>query len=247
MDLQLTDKVFIVTGGTDGLGLAAAQALLAEGARVLVTGRSAGKADELRASLGGAADRLARLEGDNADEGLPSRLRDAVLDRWGRLDGMLVSVGGPPPGRALATDDGTWRDAFDSVFLGTVRLVRELAPHVADGGAIALLLAISAKEASPTIPISNGLRPGLAMLVKSFAGELGPRAVRINALLPNLFATDRTRKLLGNEPPPVDGIALRRMGEPAELGRMAAVLLSPVASYVTGAAISIDGGQLKSL
>jgi 3-oxoacyl-[acyl-carrier protein] reductase len=247
MDLHLTDKVFIVTGGTDGLGLATAQALLAEGAKVLVSGRSQGKVAEVRASLGAAADRIAYLEGDNADAALPVKLRDAVLDRWGRLDGMLVSVGGPPPGKALATDDDTWRNAFDSVFLGAVRLVRDLAPHIADGGAIALLLAISAKEASLTVPISNGLRPGLAMLVKSFAEELGPRVIRINALLPNLFATDRMKKLFEGKEPPVDNIALRRMGEPAELGRMAAVLLSPVASYVTGASISIDGGQLKSL
>ena len=247
MDLQLTEKVFIITGGTGGLGLATAQALLAEGAKVLVTGRAESKFVEVRANLGAAADRIAFLRGDNADVGLPAKLRDAVLDRWGRIDGMLVSVGGPPPGRALATDDHAWRDAFDSVFLGAVRLVRDLAPHIADGGAIALVLAISAKEASLTIPISNGLRPGLAMLVKSFAEELGPRAIRINALLPNLFATDRVKKLFGDKGPPVDNIALRRMGEPAELGRMAAVLLSPVASYVTGAAISIDGGQLRSL
>lgn len=85
------------------------------------------------------------------------------------------------------------------------------------------------------------------MLVKSFAEELGPRGIRINALLPNLFTTDRIKRLFEDRAPPVDNIALRRIGEPAEFGRMAAVLLSPIASYVTGATISIDGGQLKSL
>ena len=247
MNLELADKVFIVTGGTDGLGLATTRALLAEGAKVLVTGRSEGKVEAVRADLGMAVERFGYVQGDNADAELPVRLRDAVLARWGRLDGLLVSVGGPPPGQALATGDGAWRNAFDSVFLGAVRLVRDLSPHIGDGGAIALVLAISAKEASLAFPISNGLRPGLAMLVKSFAEELGPRAIRINALLPNLFATGRMKKLFEGNAPPVDNIALRRMGEPAEFGRMAAVLLSPVASYVTGAAISIDGGQLKSL
>ena len=246
MDLELSGKAFIVTGGTNGLGLATAQALLAENANVLVSSLSEGKLADLRASRRG-GDRVAFLQGDNADPALPDRLREEVLDRWGRLDGMLISVGGPPPGKALATDDGAWRDSFESVFLGTVRLVRELAPAMADGSAIALILAISAKEASSDIPISNGLRPGLAMLVKSFAEELGPRSIRINALLPNLFATDRTKRVLDGRDPPVENIALKRMGEPAELGRMATVLLSPVASYVTGAAISIDGGQLKSL
>ena len=247
MDLDLAGKAFIVTGGTDGLGLAAARALLDEGASVLVSARSEGKFADLRAALGDQADRIGYLQGDNADAGLPERLRAAVLDRWERLDGLLVSVGGPPPGKALTTDDGAWRDAFESVFLGAVRLVRDLSPAMADGGAIALVLAISAKEASLTLPISNGLRPGLAMLVKSFADELGSRGIRVNALLPNLFATDRMRRLLDGGEPPVASIALKRMGEPAELGRMAAVLLSPIASYVTGAAISIDGGQLKSL
>ena len=247
MDLDLAGKAFIVTGGTDGLGLATARALLAEGANVLVSGRSEGRFADLRTVLGDEADRVSYLEGDNADPGLPDRLRGAVLDRWGHLDGLLVSVGGPPPGRALTTDDDAWRAAFESVFLGAVRLVRDLSPAMEDGGAIALLLAISAKEASLALPISNGLRPGLAMLVKSFAEELGPRGIRINALLPNLFATDRIKRLLGDGAPPVDHIALRRIGQPAELGRMATVLLSPVASYVTGAAISIDGGQLKSL
>jgi 3-oxoacyl-[acyl-carrier protein] reductase len=247
MDLKIADKAYIVTGGTDGLGLATARALLDEGANVLVTGRSEGKFPELQRSLGGQAQRVAYYQGDNADPALPEHLRSVVFDRWGRLDGMLVSVGGPPATKVLETDDATWRDAFDSVFLGAVRLMRDLSPVISDGGAIALILAISAKEASLTLPISNGLRPGLAMLAKSFAEELGPRGIRVNALLPNLFATDRMKRLIGDGKPPVDGIALRRMGQPDELGRMAAVLLSPVASYVTGAAISVDGGQLKSL
>ena len=247
MNLELTGKVFIVTGGTDGLGFATARALLAEGAKVLVSGRSEGKFADLRAALGEEAGRIAYLQGDNADATLPDQLRTAVFDRWGRFDGMLVSVGGPSPGKALATDDGAWRDAFESVFLGAVRLVRDLSQAMADGSAIALILAISAKETSLTLPISNGLRPGLAMLVKSFAAELGPRNIRINALLPNLFATDRMKRMLDGREPPVENIALKRIGDPDELGRMATVLLSPVASYVTGAAISIDGGQLKSL
>lgn len=145
MDLELAGKAFIVTGGTNGLGLAAAHALLAEGANVLVSGRSEGKLASLRAASGENADRVVYLEGDNAGAGLPDQLRTALLGRWGRFDGMLVSVGGPPPGKALATDDAAWRDSFESVFLGAIRIVRDLSPAMADGGAIALVLAISAK------------------------------------------------------------------------------------------------------
>jgi 3-oxoacyl-[acyl-carrier protein] reductase len=247
MDLELADKTFIVTGGTDGLGLAAATCLVAEGANVLVTGRTEEKFLRVQAALGARADRLAFLAGDNADAGLPARLRTAVMARWGRLDGLLVSVGGPPAGKALTTDDEAWRGAFESIFLGAVRLVRDLSAAMSDGGAIALVLAVSAREAAPAVPISSGLRPGLALLAKNFADELGPRNIRINALLPGMFATERVRQLLEDRDPPTSNLALTRIGDPAEFGRMAAVLLSPAASYVTGAAIAIDGGHLKVL
>lgn len=247
MDLQLADKTFIVTGGTDGLGLATARCLVAEGARVLVTGRTEEKFLRAQASLAGYADRFAFLAGDNADPELPARLSEAVIARWGRLDGLLVSVGGPPPGKALTTDDAAWRGAFESVFLGAVRLVRELSPVMSDGGAIALVLALSAKEAAPIVPISSGLRPGLALLAKNFADELGPRNIRINTLLPGMFATERVKALLGSKDPSTAHLALGRIGDPAEFGRMATFLLSPAASYVTGTAINIDGGHLKFL
>lgn len=247
MNLDLTDKVFIVTGGTDGLGLAAARCLVAEGARVLVTGRTDAKFRRAQASYGGAVDRVAFLAGDNVDPALPARLHAAVMERWGRLDGLLVSVGGPPPGKALTTDDDTWRRAFESIFLGTVRLVRELSAVMSDGGAIALVLAVSAKEAAPNLPISSGLRPGLALLAKNFADELGPRNIRINTLLPNLFGTERMRHILGDGDPPTATLALKRIGDPLEFGRLAAFLLSSASSYVTGAAVAIDGGQMKFL
>jgi 3-oxoacyl-[acyl-carrier protein] reductase len=118
---------------------------------------------------------------------------------------------------------------------------------MSDGGAIALVLAVSAKEAAPTFPISSGLRPGLALLAKNFADELGPRNIRINTLLPNLFSTERVKHVLGDKVPPTSNLALKRIGDPAEFGRMATVLLSSAASYVTGAAIAIDGGYLKIL
>jgi 3-oxoacyl-[acyl-carrier protein] reductase len=247
MDLELADKTFIVTGGTDGLGLATAKCLIAEGANVLVTGRTEEKFRRAQAALGEQAGKIAFLAGDNADAELPARLRKAVMERWGRLDGLLVSVGGPPPGKVLTTDDAAWHASFESVFLGTVRLVRDLSAFMSDGGAIALVLAASAKEAAPVFPISSGLRPGLALLAKNFADELGPRNIRINTLLPGMFGTERVKSLFGDKEPPVANLSLKRIGDPAEFGRMATVLLSSAASYVTGAAIGIDGGHLKFL
>jgi 3-oxoacyl-[acyl-carrier protein] reductase len=247
MDLELADKTFIVTGGTAGLGLATARCLIAEGANVLVTGRTEAKFLAAQAELGERAGRIAFLSGDNADPELPGRLRAAVFERWGGLHGLLVSVGGPAAGRALTTGDDAWREAFESIFLGAVRLVRELSAAMSDGGAIALVLAVSAKEAAPIMPISSGLRPGLALLAKNFADELGPRNIRINTLLPGMFGTERVRRVLADREPPTSQLALKRIGDPAEFGRMATVLLSAAASYVTGAAIGIDGGHLKFL
>ena len=169
MDLELANKNFIVTGGTDGLGLATAKSLIAEGANVLVSGRTEKKFLSVREELGEQSHKLAFVQGNNSDAELPARLRAATLEQWGQLDGLLVSVGGHP---------------FESVFLGAVRLVRKLSAAMADGGAIALVLAVSAKEAAVDFPISNGLRPGLGLLVKTFAEELGPRKIRINVLLP---------------------------------------------------------------
>jgi 3-oxoacyl-[acyl-carrier protein] reductase len=247
MDLQISGKAFIVTGGTAGLGFATVECLVSEGANVLVTGRTEGKFVAAQRALGRHSDKIAFLAGDNADPALPERLRRIVIERWGRLDGLLVSVGGPPPGKALTTDDDTWRLSFESVFLGAVRLVRDLSAVMTDGGAIVLVVAPSAKVADPMMTISNGLRPGLALLAKNFADELGSRNIRVNALWPGLFATDRVKRPLENRTPDTSAVALKRLGDPAEFGRIATVILSPVASFVTGAAIGIDGGLVKVL
>lgn len=247
MDLQLSGKTFIVTGGSDGLGFATVKHLLSEGANVLVSGRTEEKFERAKAALVEYSDRLAFVAGDNADAGLCEKLKQEVINRWGRLDGLLISVGGPAAGKVLTTEDDAWRFAFESIFLGAVRLVRDLSVIIADGGAIALILATSAKEAISAVPVSNGLRPGLALLVKSFADELGPRNIRVNALLPGMFATDRVKHLYQDQSPDLSAVSLQRIGDPDEFGRMATILLSPAASYVTGTAIIIDGGQIKAL
>ncbi len=251
MDLDLADRVYVVTGGARGLGRATADALVAEGARVVLSGRSADALASAQAALGDAA---LTVTADNADPGAPARLVAAALERWGRLDGALISVGGPPKGPVTAITDEQWTTAFDSVFLGAVRIAREVAVALGEGGSIAFVLSSSVRAPLADMAISNGLRPGLAMVAKTLADELGPAGIRVNGLLPGRVGTDRVAELdaaTGDadaaRAAAEAGIPLRRYGVPEEFGRVAAFLLSPASSFVSGAMLPVDGGMLRTL
>ena len=252
MDLGLRDKVFVVTGGSQGLGLATAEALVAEGARVLLSARDERALERAAAGLG--TGQAAWIAADNADSGAPGRLVAAARQEFGRLDGALISVGGPPGGPAMAMGDDAWRAAFESVFLGAVRLSRMLGTELSEGGALAFVLSSSVRVPIPALALSNGLRPGLAGWAKTLAYELGPSGIRVVGLLPGKMATGRVRELDARHGDPdevraatAQGIPLRRYGEPAEFGKVAAFVLSPAASYVTGVRIPVDGGAISAL
>lgn len=248
MDLGLDGRVYVVTGGTKGLGFATARCLVDDGARVVVSSRSQDSVDAAVAALGDS--NAVGVVADNADPDTPDRLVGAARTSWGRVDGALISVGGPPGTAALGASDEQWRAAFESVFLGAVRMARALVSHLDAGAAIGLVLSTSAKSPIAGLEISNGLRPGLAMWAKQLADELGPQGVRVFSLLPGRVLTDRTLSLT---PDPADreriaaSIPLRRYGEAAEFGRVAAFLLSPAASYLSGLAVPVDGGALRTL
>jgi 3-oxoacyl-[acyl-carrier protein] reductase len=245
MDLQLKDRAYIVTGGTRGLGLAAAKALTADGAKVVVSGLKVTDADEIVAGLGG-SEQAAAVSADNGDPRTPDRLIEAARAAFGRLDGVLISVGGPPPGSALDTTEDAWRTAFDQAFLGAVRLAQAVAAELGEGGVIGFVLSTSVYEPIPGLAVSNALRPALAGFAKTLANEVGPRGIRVVGFLPAHIATDRQRELatINGGAEVVTGIPLRRYGQPEEFGRVAAFLLSPAASYVTGAMVSVDGGVM---
>ncbi len=248
MDLGLAGRTYIVTGATSGLGRAAAQSLVDEGARVVISSRSRPRVAAAAAELGANA---TGLTVDNADADAPRQLIEAAVSRFGRLDGALISVGGPPVGPITGVTDDQWRSAFESVFLGAVRLAREVGTQLQAGGAIGLVLSSSVKTPISNLSISNGLRPGLAMLAKDLADELGPSGVRVFGMVPGRILTERIRQLERDDPAARARseavIPLRRLGKPEEFGAMAAVLLSPAASYLTGCLVPIDGGMLRSL
>jgi 3-oxoacyl-[acyl-carrier protein] reductase len=252
VDLGLSGRVFVVTGGTRGLGRATAEVLVAEGAQVVVSSRNPRSVEAVVAKLGDSA--CAGVVADNADEDTPNRLTAAATEVFGRLDGGLISVGGPPPGSVADITDDQWRSAFEAVFLGAVRTARTLAAACSDGAALAFVLSSSVRQPITGLSISNGLRPGLAMVAKTMADELGPKGVRVVGLLPGRIDTDRSRELeqLADDPEAaraasVAAIPLGRYGTPAEFGTVAAFALSPAASYLTGVMIAVDGGVIRAL
>lgn len=252
MDLGLTDRVFLVTGGSRGLGRAAASVLVAEGARVVVSARDADQLAEEVATLG--PDRAMGVPADITDPRAPERLVAAAIGRYGRIDGALISTGGPPHGGALDLTDDEWRASFEVALLGPVRVARAVVSAIGDeGGAIAFVLSSSVREPIAGLSGSNGTRPGLAAVAKELSDELGPRGIRVNGLVPGRIDTDRVRQLDAARGRAETvrrrfeaQIPLGRYGDPIEFGTVAAFLLSPAASYVTGAMLRIDGGMLRA-
>ncbi|MFF0155674.1 SDR family oxidoreductase [Micromonospora sp. NPDC005203] len=253
MDLGLTDRVYVLTGASRGLGYATAQSLVADGARVVLSARNPEAVAAAAERLGG-PEHAVGVTADLTDPETPGQLVAAAQEHFGRLDGALISVGGPPPGNAAAITDEQWRLSFETVFLGTIRAVRTVAAALPEGGAIGLVLSTSARGPVPGLGISNGLRPGLAGAAKDISDDYGPRGVRVVGLLPGRILTDRNRELFAATGDPEQAqaaaeasIPLRRLGDAAEFGRVAAFVLSPAASYLTGITLPVDGGALRGL
>ncbi|HET9344849.1 MAG TPA: SDR family oxidoreductase [Candidatus Limnocylindrales bacterium] len=254
MDLGLTDHRVLVCGASRGLGAAVARLVATEGARVAVAARPSEDLAAVAAETGGtmiAAD-LA------ASDGPASAVRDAVA-ALGGLDGLLVNSGGPPPGTFAEIGEDDWERAIAMTLQSTLRVIRESLPHLRDGRdpSIAIILSSSVREPIAGLVTSNVLRPGLAGLIKSLVPEIAP--IRINGLAPGRFGTERIRTLdtrraadAGTtveeiERQTIARIPLGRYGDPEELGRVAAFLLSPAASYLTGVIVPVDGGMVRSL
>jgi 3-oxoacyl-[acyl-carrier protein] reductase len=261
MDLGLKDRVFVVTGGSRGLGFASAKVLVAEGAKVVIVARDEPVVAQAVSELGGPSNAVG-LPGDISDPTTAERVVAGAVARFGRLDGSLISTGGPTPGTAMRTSDDVWRDSFEVAFLGPLRIARAVANAATapegdvtgTGASIAFVLSTSAREVMSGIATSNGLRPGLAMMVKDLADDLAPRGVRVNGILPGRLSTDRMFALDARLGAPdmvrrrhEAAIPLGRYGEPDEFGNVAAFVLSPKSSYITGTLIAVDGGALRGI
>ncbi|MCI2423691.1 SDR family oxidoreductase [Saccharopolyspora sp. K220] len=244
MDLDLSGRCFLVTGASKGLGFATARALVDEGANVVVSSSSE---DNTAAAVAALGDNARGLAADLTDPGTPRRLIDYAREQFGRLDGLFVSHGGPPAGVASELDDDTLRRGLEIAAIAPIRIAREVAAELGEGGSIVVLTSTSGAQPLTGLASSNVARPATQGFVKDLANEIGSRGVRINALLPGTFETERALELAAKNPAAreksINAAALRRVGDPAELGAVAAFLLSPKASYVTGAAWTVDGGR----
>ena len=258
MDLGLAGARALVGGGSGGLGGAIGAALAAEGANVALVARPSDRLEAAVAAAPGPGSTMA-VPSDLATTDGPAAAVAATVEALGGLDLLLVNSGGPPPGTFDELDDAAWTKAIDGTLWSAVRVIRAALPHLraSDRPAILVILSSSAREPIPGLTTSNLIRPGLVGLIKSLLDEIAP--VRINGIAPGRVATarigeiDRAAAARQGTPPEaitaavVDRIPLGRYGEPAEVGRLGAFLLSPAASYVSGAIVPIDGGMVRSL
>lgn len=263
MDLGLKGRVAVVAAASEGLGYATARVLAAEGARLAICSRRADAieraAREIREATG--AEVLA-VQADVSKAADIERFVQEIDRRYGQVDVLVTNSGGPRVGGFFDLTDGDWQAAFDLLVMSVVRMVRGIVPlmrRTGRGGAILALTSYSLKEPIPGLMLSNTMRAALAGLLKTLSQELGPEKIRVNVIVQGRFDTERVRELdriraqkEGITPEQVvqryaDQIALRRYGDPEELARVIAFLASDAASYVTGAALTIDGGLVKGL
>lgn len=257
MDLQLRDRVALVTGGSSGIGLACVERLLREGARVATCGRDA---DRLDAALEPLAGRFpGSLAWWTADVLVPDQVTDLVartVDRFGALDHLVNNAGASRVSTFAATSDQDWLDELSLKFFGVVHPVRAALPHLAAsaGASVVNLNAVLARQPEPHLVATSAARAGLLNLSKSLAGEFAPQDVRVNSVCVGLIdtgqwkrrydaaGTDRDFAQWSRDIADDRGIALRRFGTAAEVASAITFLLSPVSAYTTGTVLEVSGG-----
>lgn len=261
MDLDIDGNAAIVTAGTAGLGLASAEALAEAGADVAVCGRDPDRLERAETQLEAAAGDVLGVRADITDPEDVEAFIDAAIEAFGRLDHVVTSAGGPPPGSFLETDDDDWYDAYDLLVMSVVRTVRAAHPTLSadGGGSVVTITSRTVKEPLDDLVLSNAVRRAVLGLTKSLADEFAPE-IRVNTVLPGGHETSRIEELIGDAVERgeyddyaaglddwAEGVPLERVGDPRELGDTVAWLSSERASYVNGAAVPVDGGSMRGI
>jgi 3-oxoacyl-[acyl-carrier protein] reductase len=246
MDLGLTGRTALVCGASSGLGLASAEALAEEGAKVVVFARRAEQLEEHAARLGGIA-----VAGDVRDDADLERAVSSAVERFGGLDILVWNSGGPPPGTAGDADDASLESAYRLLVRPAVLLVRLCLPHLerSQGGRILALSSLAAEEPTSHLALSNTFRPALIGWLKTLSREVGPKGITVNCVAPGRIATARLDELYPGGPTEtqLEEIALKRWGTPREFGDVVCFLASDRARYVTGQTVVVDGGLKRFL
>ena len=241
MDLEIEGKAALVVAGSRGLGRATADALAAEGVRVLLSSRNEESLAQARASLRALGAEVETRADDITDPDAPRRLVEATVEAFGSIDIVVPNAGGPPPGRALDLDDAALVAALNANLLASVRLTREALPFMraVGWGRICCITSYSVVQPVPTLALSNTARVGLWAWAKTAAHDLASEGsgITLNLICPGPHATDRMRELGGS------GV----MGDPADFGKIVAFLCSQQSRFVNGAAVVVDGGATLAL
>lgn len=256
MDLGLRGRAAFVAASSKGMGRAIAEEFAAEGADV---GMCARGAETLGAAVNSVIARGVRAAATVADVGIREQAHEAVqrtVDELGRLDALVVNTGGPPSGAFVELGDDDWRRWFDALFTSATHLIHAALPalRASDAAAILFIASTSVKQPIQNLTLSNAVRGAVNGLAKTLAHQLAP-GIRVNSVLPGAIRTERQVELarargvtdLDAEFRARGSInPLGRIGEPVEVARVAVFLCSPAASFVTGTAVAVDGGQIQS-
>lgn len=245
MDLQLSGKTAVVFGGSRGLGRAVAAELAREGVSVVIVARDAARVARTAAETG-----CLGLPGDLSLPGAGADVVTRAARLLGRMPDILVTnTGGPPAGSFQDTDAAAWAKGFQGLWMSAVDGIQAALPAMRANrwGRILAVTSVAAKEPQPGLVISNGLRAGLLGMLNTLAREVAAEGITVNALLPGYTNTDRMAELGVDDASMGPQIPAGRLGEPEEFAALAAFLASGRASYITGQAIAVDGGLLRSI
>ena len=245
MDFKIKGKTALVMGGSSGIGEAIARTLIQEGVKVAICARNENNLQKAASAMGASLAIPCDLTRPEAAKGLVK----AVIEKLGSLDILVCKTGGPPNGTFAEISNEKWQLGFQGLWMSTVDAIQAALPgmQAKKWGRILLVTSVAAKESMAHLTVSNGLRAGLLGLTKSLSHEVASSGITVNSVLPGYTRTERLMELGIAEEKITAQIPAGRLASPDEFAALTTFLASEQAAYITGQAISCDGGYMKSI